>query len=219
VQLTKRYSHNFQLLGSYTWSKVTDDNPNQYAVNPGGGDFQFLSDPSNPRADRSTGVNDQRHRFVLSGVWQMAYANRLPRLAKTIFSGWQISGILVAQSGQPYSGLVDFDLNNDGNDATDRTPGLGRNTFYIPGSVSLDARVSRDVPLKEHVKLQFIWEAFNLFNHSNVADVQRTQHSVSFDPTDCRIARTPCLVPVRDFGAPLAYLPARIMQIAVRLTF
>ncbi|HET9180198.1 MAG TPA: TonB-dependent receptor [Terriglobia bacterium] len=219
IQLNKRFSHNFQLLGSYTWSKVIDDNPNQYAVQPGGADPEFLSDSSNPLADRSAGVNDQRHRFALSGIWQLAYANRLPRASRMIFGGWETSGVLVAQTGQPYSGYVDFDLNNDGNAATDRTPGLGRNTFYLPGGVTLDARLARDVPLKEHIQLQLICEAFNVFNHTNVADVQGTQHSYSSDPVACGIARTPCLVPVKDFGVPLAYLPARIMQLAVRLTF
>lgn len=219
VQLNKRFSHKFQLLGSYTWSKVIDDNPDQYAAEPAGSDPQVLSDSSNPRADRSAGVNDQRHRFALSGIWQLAYANRLPRASRMIFGGWETSGILVAQSGQPYSGYVDFDLNNDGNAATDRTPGLGRNTFYHTGGVTLDARLAREVQLKEHIKLQLICEAFNLFNHTNVADVQRTQHSYSSDPVACGIARTPCLVPVKDFGIPLVYLPARIMQLAVRLTF
>jgi Carboxypeptidase regulatory-like domain len=219
VQLNKRLSHNFQLFGSYTWSKVIDDNPDQYAVQPGGADAQFLSDSSNPLADRSAGVNDQRHRLSLSGIWQLAYRNRLPRSARMVFSGWETSGILVAQTGQPYSGYVDFDLNNDGNAATDRTPGMGRNIFSLPGNVSFDARLARDVQLKEHIKLQLICEGFNVFNHTNVADVQRTQHSYSSDPTACGIARIPCLIPVTDFGLPLAYLPARIMQLAVRLTF
>ena len=181
IQLNKQFSHNFQLLGSYTWSKVVDDNPDQYAVQPGGADAQFLSDPLSSRADRSAGVNDQRHRFALSGIWQLAYANRLARFPKMIFGGWETSGILTAQTGQPYSGYVDFDLNNDGNAATDRTPGLGRNTFYLPGGVTLDARLARNLQLKEHIQLQLICEAFNVFDHANVADVQRTQHSYSSD--------------------------------------
>src|SRR2546425_11414722 len=89
-------------------------------------------------ADRSAGINHQRHRFVLSGVWNLNYAQRFSGAAKQILGGWELSGILTAQSGQPYSAMVNTDLNNDSNRSTDRTPGLGRDTFYLPRSVSLD---------------------------------------------------------------------------------
>ncbi|MCI0355283.1 MAG: carboxypeptidase regulatory-like domain-containing protein, partial [Acidobacteria bacterium] len=67
VQVNKRFSRNFQLLASYTLGKVIDDNPNQYAANPSALDAIVISDPSDPRADRGPGSNDQRHRFVCSG--------------------------------------------------------------------------------------------------------------------------------------------------------
>ncbi len=89
----------------------------------------------------------------------------------------------------------------------------------MPGNVSLDARLARDVHLKEGVVLQFIGEAFNLFNHANVADVRRTQNTLAFDATACGIAGTPCLIPVRDFGSPVSHLPARIIQLAIKQTF
>src|SRR6266852_5501749 len=95
--------------------------------------------------------------------------NRLPPLPRAILGGWELSAILTAQSGQPYSGLVSFDLNNDGNFATDRTPGLGRNTFYPPATVSLDPRVTRNLQFTASVRLQFIGEAFNALNHSNTS--------------------------------------------------
>lgn len=125
------------------------------------------------------GANDQRHRFVLTGIWELNYANHLPRTAKPILSGWELSGILRAQTGQPYSGLVNFDLNNDGNAATDRTPGFGRDTFCLPAAISVDPRVTRNVQLTERAKLQFLWEAFNVFNHSNITSVRATQFSRS----------------------------------------
>jgi len=93
---------------------------------------------------------------VFSGVWDLYYADHLPRAERIALRDWQLGGILTAQSGQPYSGLVNFDLNNDGNLASDRTPGLGRNTFTLPNSVSLDTRLTRTVPLKnERVRLEF----------------------------------------------------------------
>jgi hypothetical protein len=222
VQVNKRLSHNVQFLGSYTLGKVIDDRPDANAGNPGpSGDPPKLSDPSNIRADRAAGVNDQRHRFVLSGVWDLNYANDLPRAARAILGGWQVSGILTAQSGQPYSGLVNFDLNNDGNPFTDRTPGLGRNTFYKPATVSFDPRVTRNVRLSERVKLQFIWEAFNVFNRANVTRVRTTQYAyaastAAASAATCGIAGTPRLVPqntgLTAFG-PTATSGPRIMQL------
>ena len=223
VQVNKRFSRNFQFLASYTLGKVIDDNPNQYVANPGAVDALMVSDPSNPRADRGAGSNDQRHRFVASGVWELNYAHRLGALEKAILGGWQLSGILTAQSGQPYSGLVNFDLNNDGNQLNERTPGQARDTFYLPATVSLDPRVSRSLRLCERMRLHLSWEAFNVLNRTNITSVQTTQFARSFSPLACGIAGTPCLVPqntgLSAFGTPIGSSGPRIMQLSARLTF
>ncbi len=223
VQLKKRFSQEFQFLASYTFSKVIDDLPDSIPLSVPLGDSRLLSDGSNPRVDRAPSVSDQRHRFVLSGVWQLNYAKALPAAAKAILGGWELSGILTAQSGLPYSGLVNFDLNNDGNSATDRSPGLGRNTFSLPTTVSLDPRVTRNVQFTERVRLQFIWEAFNVFNRANISGVRTTQFSRSTSTTVCGIAGTPCLVPqnvgATAFGTPTATSGPRIMQLALKLLF
>ncbi len=223
VQLKKRFSQEFQFLASYTFSKVIDDLPEPIPLNVPQGDSRLLSDGSNPRVDRAPSVSDQRHRFVLSGVWQLNYASRLPAPAKAILAGWELSGILTAQSGLPYSGLVNFDLNNDGNSATDRTPGLGRDTFYLPTTVSLDPRVTRNLQFTERVRLQFIGEAFNALNQGNISGVRTTQFSRSTSTAVCGIAGTPCLVPqnigAAAFGTPTATSGPRIMQLALKLLF
>lgn len=223
LQLKRRFSYEFQCLASYTFSKVIDDVPDTVPVNVPQGDNRLLSDGSNPRVDRAPSVSDQRHRFVLSGVWQLNYAKRLRPASRAILAGWELSEILTAQSGLPYSGLVNFDLNNDGNSATDRTPGLGRNTFYLPTTVSLDPRVTRNLHFTEHVRLQLIWEAFNVLNHSNISGVRTTQFSRSTSAAVCGIAGTPCLVPqnigAAAFGTPTATSGPRIMQLAAKLLF
>ncbi len=183
----------------------------------------MLSDAFTPRSDRGPGDNDQRHRFVLSGTWQLNYARHLPRAARAMLQGWEISGIFVAQSGRPYSPMVNFDLNNDGNAATDRTPGSGRNSFYTPAMVSLDPRLTRNINFGERARLQVIWEAFNVFNRANIIGARGTQFARSTSAAACGIAGTPCLVAqntgLSAFGVPNASTGPRIMQFAIKLTF
>lgn len=220
VQLNKRFSQNFQFLAAYTLGKVIDDRPDPFVFNPGGGtEARLLSDPYDARADRGPGAVDARHRFVLSGVWELNYASRLRGPAKAVFGGWELSGIVAVQSGLPYSGLVNSDLNNDGNPFSDRTPGQPRNTFYRPARVSLDPRLTRNVRLTECARLQFIWEAFNVFNRANITEVRTTQFSRSTSAAVCGIAAAPCLVPQSNFGAPTATSGPRVVQLALKLLF
>jgi hypothetical protein len=140
--------------------------------------------------------------------------------------GWELSAILTAQTGQPYSGLVGFDLNNDGNFATDRVPGLGRDTFYLPAMISFDPRVTRTIRLRDRLQLQLIFEAFNALNHSNITGVRTTQFAVVQSPAACGIAARPCLVRqdaktvgMDAFGTPTASSGPRILQFGVKLIF
>jgi hypothetical protein len=222
VQANRRVADHLQLLCSYTFSKVIDNKPNVYALNTGPGAGGVVSYPPNPAMDRGPGDNDQRHRFVLGGVWDLRYGSRRPRLFSVLLSGWQLSGIFTAQSGRPYSGLIEYDLNNDGDFGTDRTPGLARNTFHAPATVSLDPRVTRKFSLGR-IKLEFIGEAFNITNHANIVDVNHVQLQLSRDQLVCGRAAVPCLAANDQgpdgFRAPVASSGARIVQLALRASF
>ena len=224
VQLNKRFSRNYQVLASYTYGKVIDDNPDATSVVPfSSDDAKMVEDPLHIGADRGPGVNDQRHRFVLSAVWDFNnYAQGMSRNWRYLVGGWQLSGILTAESGQPYSGMVNSDLNNDSNSRTDRAPGFGRDTFYLPSFVSLDPRITKSIPLTERVKAQLILEAYNSLNHTNFTSVSTTEFSTA---TGCTGAVTICLGPPRTpFQFPLStsvnFSPgARIVQLSGKITF
>jgi hypothetical protein len=224
VTFEKRFSRGFQFSATYTFSKIIDDNPEPIAVNPGLTDGLLLSDASNPRADRASGVNDQRHRFVVSGLWQpRSPASIRWRPVRVLLSDWEFSGIFTAQTGLPYSAVVSADLNGDDNSANDRTPGTGRNSFFLPRMISLDPRVTRNIPLRERTRLQILAESFNILNHSNVSAISTTQFAVSNLPAVCGVAGLPCLVPQRTgvnaLGVPTATSGPRIMQLAIKLLF
>lgn len=219
LQVTKRMSHGFMFLGSYTYGHVFDNNPDATAVVPGGSDDAKLVEfPTLPGVDRASGQNDQRHRFVFSGIWNLdTYAHGFSGAPRLLLGGWELSGIFTVETGQPYTGLVSSDLNNDGNSRTDRAPGVGRNSFNLPRNASLDPRITKDIPIRERMKFQLILEAFNALNRNNVFAVSTTQ----FSKGTC--GGLACLLPSATFGTQTSNLSTpispRIVQLGAKFTF
>jgi len=129
----------------------------------------------NPAADYARSDTDLRHRFVFSPVYDIGTIKWSENaFARAVFSDWTLSGIVQMQSGSPYSALVGNDPNNDGNRSNDRLPGTLRNQFTTPSVYQLDARVTRNIPFTESIRLRLILEAFNIFNRANVVTVNTT---------------------------------------------
>jgi hypothetical protein len=241
LQVNRRFTHNFGMFGSYTWSHVIDDTPDATAVVPGTDDGKMAYDPNHVALDRGNGSNDVRHRFILSGVWELNYTQGIHNgVLKALAEGWQLTGIFNAQSGEPYTALVNSDLNNDGNSRNERAPGFGRNTFNMPAIISLDPRVSRTIRFSERARLQLIAEAFNVLNHQNITGVRTTMFAFSSTPTppgnpatSCPVAvGVPCLIPqavsnvgINAFGIPSSANingqgnVGRVLQLAAKISF
>ncbi|MBI3681796.1 MAG: TonB-dependent receptor [Acidobacteria bacterium] len=216
VQLTKRFSKNFQLLTSYTWSKVIDTTPDQTSVVVGGGDdAKVAQDTLLPNLDRARGEADIRHVWVLSGVWDVSYARSLSNPAlRALLRDYQLSLITSVRSPRPFSPTVggNSDVNNDGNNRTDRSPGFGRNSVDAYGFAGVDVRFSRDIGLyKERAKLRLIFEVFNLTNRANFLDLNRSPFNFNL------AART--FTPVATYRTPSVSGDPRIMQLAARIFF
>jgi outer membrane receptor protein involved in Fe transport len=217
LSFRKRFARHFQTEASYTWSKVIDNTPDQTSVVVGGGDDAKQAQYSfDLRSDRGLGVADVPHRFVLSGVWDLSYAKGLKGVANQIVNGWELSGILQIASNQPLNEFTGADLTNDGNNRTDRTPGVGRNTLRVGRFQAVDLRVSKGVALTERVRLQFIGELFNAFNRLNIGAFQGNRYRV----TGLNTANA-ALVPNFNFLFPTAQVTdgQRIGQLAVKLIF
>jgi len=84
--------------------------------------------------------------------------------------GFQISGIMTARSGLPFSAFTGVDSNKDGN-FTDRPyidgVSLPRNSFRQPNYWNTDLRVSKLFHLTERHTIQLNADLFNAFNHTN----------------------------------------------------
>jgi len=231
-EANKRFSHNFQVLASYTWSHVIDDRPDATAVVHGTDDGKMVYDPLHIALDRASGDNDVRNRFIFSGVWQLdSYTRNMPRYARAIAGGWELAGVFNAQSGQPYTAVVNTDLNNDFNSRNERAPGTFRNQFRLPAIYTVDPRITKNIGVTEHAKLQLVAEAFNLFNHQNITSAKNTLYATS--TTACGTTTSTCLVPqtlangagVNTFGlASAASISGqgnvgRVLQLAAKISF
>ncbi len=215
-QLSKRLGESFQVQTSYTFSKVIDNAPEGTAVLPnnGGDDAKIAWDTLNLGLERGLGDSDVRHRWVMSGVWDINYARKLDSAAaKLILGDWQLSSIVQAQSGRVFSRRIGQDLNNDGNLANERVPFVGRNTLRLPAFATLDLRLSKDIPLwkESRVKLKLIGEAFNLTNRSNITGRNGVQYNVNLTNFEFR--------PNSAYLFDTAAGDPRIVQLALKLNF
>lgn len=126
ASLTKRFQAGYQFTAAYTWSHAIDDVSDVFDL---AGAFSLPQNDSNLEAERGSANYDLRHRFAFSAVSEFPGLRRfnLARGASRFWlGGWQLSGVAIAQTGQPYTVNTSFDINLDGNltDRLNTTTGL-----------------------------------------------------------------------------------------------
>ena len=101
AKVDKSFSRHYSVLASYTWSKLIDNVPERFAGT------SFISDPNNLRAARALGDYDAPQVFTVAHVISVPFGRKERYLnhgpAAYILGGWQLNGILRAQSGYPLS--------------------------------------------------------------------------------------------------------------------
>ena len=96
ASLTKRLSHGFQFLASYTFSKALDtDGADINSTSSGNG--LTLGDQNSPRQRWGRSNFDRTHRLVLSTTWAAPSPSR--GISRAVLGGWDLSGIVTIQSG------------------------------------------------------------------------------------------------------------------------
>lgn len=218
---TKRLSRGLQFNASYTWSKSIDYN----SLSSQG---VILQDSYNERNNRGLSDFDARHRFVISGLYE------LPFHGNQLVEGWQLSSIIQLQSGNPVTIVVNnaaFTGNNNTvrpdvtgpisiigtpNRWFDTTPfvvpvgrfgSLGRNVVIGPGFNNTDFSVIKRTKLTESKIIELRAEFFDLFNHANFGQPGRVVGSATFGQiTNTRFA-------TGDSGS------SRQLQFAVKFKF
>lgn len=192
VSVRRPFANGLEILANYTWERATDTDQVQGAFGTFYGGNPVL-DPNNVRAENGLSDIDIRNRFVFSFVYQPQLFKD-NRWGKTLVDGFVFSGTETASAGQPIVAGMSGTVYNGGNGSygadgniyggaissgsgaptTGRPPQIARNSIVGPGFNNFDFRISRDVPIHDAIKMQFIGEAFNLLNHQIITNVNST---------------------------------------------
>lgn len=204
-EVNKRFSNSASFHFNYTFSKAIDETVDYNS------DFQ-PNDQLCRRCEHALSSFDQRHKVVLYSILQTPRegSGALSR----IFGNFVFTPIYRYNSPRPFNLLSGTELNNDRHNTTDRPYFAGRNIGVGPDFWTLDARLSRRFQTGEHGSLEFMFEAFNIFNHLNFASVNNTVGAAIPSTLRGRDDRTPS----QPLGYTAAFDPRRI-QMGVRFSF
>ncbi|MBI3650319.1 MAG: TonB-dependent receptor [Acidobacteria bacterium] len=233
VNVQKRVSNRFNFNASYTLAKslnYSNDDQIPFQVGP--------LDPNNLRLEKGPSPNDERHRFSFAGVIN---AGR----------GIQVSPIYTLASGVPFDIILPNgttripsiqrnaagrlfhtgaelnsyirQVNAGGGVGGTLLPLVNDKLRFGDSFTSFDLRVSKTWKLTEHLHLQGMAEAFNLFNVTNIrgsnnvnfSGFQNTLIPDSNDPTRSSSFGTPLQTAGGVFGTG----GPRAFQFAAKVTF
>lgn len=179
VTVRRPLSHGIEVLANYTFSKSLDDGAVQGNVGTFSGTDVILN-PANIKQENGLSEDNQANRFTGSVVWD-PFRNFKSTPARWLLRGWVFSSVITEASGQPVQanisgfpsngvdgGLTGGEINNSAAPAGGRAPQFGRDVFTGPQLHNVDFRVMRELAIRERFKVQFLAEAFNVFNETNL---------------------------------------------------
>ena len=106
LSLRKRFSNGFQFDANYTWSHSLDNQSTVANTTTAGG---LICDATNLRVCRGPSDFDIRHLMNVNGIWELPFGRGrmfggdAPGWLNQIIGGWEITGIVTARSGLPFS--------------------------------------------------------------------------------------------------------------------
>ncbi len=224
VGVTRRSPSGLNLIANYVYGRAIDVSS---SGSLGGGGFP--RNPFNEQLDRGRADFDVTHRANISVNYPVPAITSLRGVADKVLNHWQLNSIVTLQSGSPFTvkagrnrsltgvGNDNADLIGDpelDNPTTERyfntaafalpaegsVGTVGRNTLAGPKQITVDFSVFKDVPITERLNYQFRFEAFNLFNRTNLSNPVSNLNNGNFGR-------------ILDAGDP------RVLQFAMKLTF
>jgi hypothetical protein len=207
LSLRKAFSHHFDFLANYTYSKSIDI---ATTVNLPNTPENYL----HPEFDRAVGDNDIRHRFTL------AFLTESPKEWPILVRDFKFSLLTSLQSARWFSINAGFDTNGDGFPFPDRVGISPRNSYKGDPFYDVDVRLQRAIPITERIKGEASIEVFNLLNRANVEDVDHVYGLADFAGPVPREFGDHITSPANPgFGSPKFASDARQLQLSFRITF
>ena len=186
ARLARRFAKSFTGNLNYTWSKAMGETDND------GAGLGYTYDRNREYGPLSF---DRMHVFTLDFVYELPQFAKSNALAKHVLNGWQINGIARMWTGNPATitsnanpgtlgGGVRADYNGGQIQPATRDRfnyfdifaftrplegslgNLGKNTLRLPGINNWDLSLFKNTRITERVGLQFRFETYNSFNHT-----------------------------------------------------
>src|SRR4030095_3463486 len=218
VSFNKRFSRRYQYGGSYTWARATDNSHgvDAFPTDNFVGVVPVVTEPGTGRTNENGSFTSQTGNFVAqAGTFSNgADLDKGPSSLALdhVFEAhglvdlpwqFQVTGIFRAQSGFHFSRSDEGVHDPDGNGNFNGIDFIaGRNAFTAPPFVNLDLRFSKRFSITERVRLELLFEFFNVLNRQNPASV--------FDRVN---------LPLEPFGEASQVLPGREGQVGFRIQF
>jgi hypothetical protein len=218
VALNKSFSHKTQFSLAYTLSKAEDTTTDFFTApedtgrgrNPA--DLKGLPLAFDPQRERGPSINDQRHRLVVSGLYEMPWQVR-------------ISTIVTVGSGRPFTPLAGADLNGSADQSTippdrarrnplDANSSVGRGSETTSGTFTVDLRLAKRFGFGKRLSVDALVEAFNLLDRVNYSDINNIFGTGAFPDNPARDAQGRV-----TYGLYNKALPPRQVQLAMKLNF
>ncbi len=211
LEIKRRFQNHFTLIGSYTYSKAYDTTT----------DFNSDYGPQdslNLASDRGLSNFDERHKFVVAGVFESPW--------RGVLSGFEASPILRYNSGHPFNLLSGEATNGDNHPTNGRPIGAPRNSGLGPNYIDADMRLTWRRKLGETSNLQLTAEGFNLANRTNYASVNNEVGPLfailnalgGAGSTTFNVHGSAAISPSQPLGFTSAF-PKREVQLGVRFDF
>jgi hypothetical protein len=228
VQMRKRFSHSFQAGVSYTWGHAIDYKQGTYQDNQGFTGIDSFSNTWNGdyKADKGSGLLDQRHRMTVNFTTHPTFIKRDGAFYKFVVNNWQLSGILLFASGRPvtpsvqvsdstpFSGAA-FTSTLNGFGGNNRPPFWPTAALYTPPTKRADLRLTKSLPIREKFKAYLNFEAFNVTN----SQVDTSLNFQAFTMRGGTLSPTPGLGVGRASGGFPDGTNARRAQVSARFVF
>jgi hypothetical protein len=207
LQANQKFGARFSLNANYSFSKTMDS-----------GNFTtFINLPQNTfdrKAEYALSNQHVKHRFIAN------FSSSTPETGRAFVRNWMLSSIISVQSGRPFTLYVGFDANGDNNPTTDRVGLAARNTYIGDATKSWDLRLSRRIRATEKLRVDLMFDAFNLLNRPNVEEVSTVYASPDFFGAPVpKHYKDGVTAPNPGFGVPRVMASPRQLQFAMKLSF